>query len=79
MYVMPGIHDVLDCLQAADYFSTLDQLSSYSRILTLEAHKDKRGFSTTNGLYELNATPFRLRNGPTNFELIVGRVLRGLQ
>lgn len=76
---MPRIDDALDCLQGAEYFSSLDLRSGYWQIPMHEADKEKTAFATPDGLYEFNVLPFGLCNAPATFERMIDTVLRGLK
>lgn len=79
VYPMPRIDDALDCLQGAEYFSSLDLRSGYWQIPMKEADKEKTAFATPDGRYEFNVMPFGLCNAPATFERMIDHVLRGLK
>lgn len=76
---MPRIDDALDCLQGAEYFSSLDLRSGYWQIPMHKADKEKTAFATPDGLYEFNVMAFGLCNAPATFERMIDTVLRGLK
>ncbi|XP_077548319.1 uncharacterized protein LOC144161538 [Haemaphysalis longicornis] len=55
VYPMPRIDDALDCLQGAEYFSSVDLRSGYWQIPLRESNKEKTAFATPGGLYEFNS------------------------
>lgn len=79
VYPMPRVDDALDCLQGAEYFSSLDMRSGYWQIPMHEPDKEKTAFATPDGLYEFNVMPFGLCNAPATFERMMDSVLRGLK
>lgn len=76
---MPRIDDALDCLQGAEYSSSLDLRSGYWQIPLRESDEEKTAFATPDGLYEFNVMPFGLCNAPATFERMMDTVLRGLK
>ncbi|GFT17533.1 retrovirus-related Pol polyprotein from transposon 297 [Trichonephila clavipes] len=65
---LPRIDSLLDKLNSAKYFSTLDLTSGYWHILFHDKDKEKLAFVTTEDLYEfLSSSFFGFRNAPAIF------------
>lgn len=79
VYPLPRIDDALDCLQGAEYFSSLDLRSGYWQVPMDPADRPKTAFVTPDGLYEFNVMPFGLCNAPATFERMMDNLLRGLK
>ncbi|GFU81073.1 retrovirus-related Pol polyprotein from transposon 17.6 [Trichonephila clavipes] len=64
---LPRIDSLLDKLNSAKFFSTLDLASGYWHIPLHDKDKEKLAFVTTEGLYEFQVLPFGFRNAPAIF------------
>lgn len=75
-YPLPRIDEILDTLNSAQVFSTLDATSGYYQLAMREKDKCKTAFSWKNGHYEYNRMPFGLCNAPATFQKAMDTVLR---
>lgn len=78
-YPMPRIDDALDCLQGAQYFSSIDMRSGYWQIEVDPKDAEKTAFVTPDGLYQFRVMPFGLCNAPATFERMIDSVLGPLK
>ena len=78
-YPLPRIDDSLESLTGMEWFCTLDLASGYFQVAMEEADKPKSAFTTHKGLFQFNAMPFGVTNGPATFERLMELILCGLQ
>ena len=78
-YPLPNITDLIDSLEGAKIFSSLDLKSGYWQIPLRESDKEKTAFVTHKGLYQFNRVPFGLANAPSVFANLISIALNGLQ
>jgi hypothetical protein len=71
---LPRIDDLLDRLQGAKHFSTLDLLSGYHQLSLRPEDIPKTAFKTTAGLYEYKVLCFGLANAPSVFQAIMNKI-----
>ena len=78
-YPLPRVDDCLDSLAGGKWFGCLDLNQGFFQV---GLHPDdgwKTTFSTNQGLFQFQVTPFGLANSPSTFERLIYDVLRGLQ
>lgn len=67
-FPIPRIDDLLDQLDQAQFFTTLDLAAVYWQIKVDDASREKTAFNTHRGLFEFQVMPFGLMNAPAVFE-----------
>ena len=77
-FPLPRIDDLLNQLEAARYFTTLDLVSGYWQIRMHPDSAEKTAFVTPQGLFQFRVMPFGLTNAPSVFQRLMERVLAGL-
>ena len=81
-YLLPRIDDTLDALSHAQYFCTLDLIQGYHQVELTESSKPKTAFVTPRlspNHWEYNYMPFGVQGGPSTFQKLMDRILRGLE
>ena len=76
---IPNTNQCLDQLGKGKWFSCLDLASGYWQCEIDEADRYKSAFVTHKGLFEFKVLSFGLCNAPGTFQLLIERMLRGLQ
>jgi Reverse transcriptase (RNA-dependent DNA polymerase)/RNase H-like domain found in reverse transcriptase/Integrase zinc binding domain len=73
-YPLPRIDDLLDNLQGAQYFSSLDLACGYWQITLRESDRPKTAMNTHIGKYQWRVMPFGLTNAPSIFQAVMNNL-----
>uniref|UniRef100_W8C8Q1 RNA-directed DNA polymerase n=1 Tax=Ceratitis capitata TaxID=7213 RepID=W8C8Q1_CERCA len=77
-FPMPLIDDVLDRLQSAKVFTTLDLRNGFFHVPLASEHRKYTSFVTHSGQYEFLFVPFGISNSPAVFTRFITAVFREL-
>ena len=77
-YSLPHIKAVIDQMQGAKFWTTLDAAAAYCSIPLAEKDKEKTAFSVPRGKYEFNVTPYGLSNAGATYQRMIDICLPGL-
>jgi hypothetical protein len=75
-YPLPLIQEMIDKLQRARYFTTLDVRWGYNNVRIKEGDKWKAAFVTNRGLYKPLVMFFGLMNLPATFQAMMNKLFR---
>ncbi|GFU71201.1 retrovirus-related Pol polyprotein from transposon 297 [Trichonephila clavipes] len=77
-YPLPLIDDILDCLQNAKIFTTLDQKNLFFHVAVNERSRRFTSFVSHNGQYQYRRMPFGLSTCPSTFMRYINAIFRHL-
>ena len=77
-FPLPRIDDLLDELENAKFFSTLDLTSGFWQVQVHPDSRAKTAFIAPQGLHEFRVMPFGLTNASSVFQHLMQKVLMGL-
>ena len=78
IHPLPKIDEMYAKLKGAKVFSTIDLRSGYHHIALGKSSRAKTAFVTSFGKYEFLIVPFGLAQAPAYFQLLMNKVLHGL-
>ncbi len=74
-YTIPRIDDILDQMDGAIWFTTMDLASAFWQIKMKESDKEKTAFICREGLFQFRVMPFGLKNSPSTFQTMIVKAL----
>lgn len=74
-YPLPPIHDTLNSLAPAKWYTKLDLRQGYHQLRMPAGEEWKTVFRTRQGLYEYLVVTFGLMNAPAGFQKFVNGIL----
>ena len=77
-YPLPHIRDIIDKMEGARFWSTLDAAGAYWSMPLNEADKEKTAFTVPRGKFEFNVTPYGLSNAGSSYQRMMDMCLSGL-
>jgi len=77
-FPMPNVDDMLNTLNGAKYFSTIDLGNAYHQVELEDESKIKTAFSTKYGQYCFKRMPFGIAAAPATFQELMVKVLGDL-
>jgi transposase InsO family protein len=75
-YPLPLIHETLNQISRAKWFTKLDVSAAFHKIRIAKGEEWKTAFRTRYGLFEWLVTPFGLANAPSSFQKYINLTLR---
>ena len=79
IHPLPKIDEMYAKLKGAKVFSTIDLRSGYHHIALGKSSRAKTAFITPFGKYKFLMVPFGLAQAPAYFQLLMNKVLKGLE
>ena len=73
-HALPRIDDLLDKIQGAKYFSSMDLLQGFYQLPLRESDRPKTAFKTTFGHYQFRVVSMGLSNAPSVFQRIMNQI-----
>lgn len=77
-FPVPLMEEVIEALEGASIFTTLDLENAFFHVPIEESSKKYTAFVTRDGIYEFNRAPFGFCNSPAMFLRFVNHIFRNL-
>ena len=78
-YNIPRVDTLIDSIQGARFFASVDMFAGYHQMEVADEHKERTAFSAGPlGFFEYLKMPFGLCNAPSSFQHMMEKVLEGL-
>lgn len=78
-FPLPRMEDCVDSVGSAKFVTKIDLLKGYYQIALTPRAQEISAFIIPPGLYSYNGMSFGLRNAPATFQLLMNRVVSGLE
>ena len=75
-YPLPRIDDLLDKIQGAKYFTSMDLLQGFFQMPLIYSDRPKTAFKTTAGLYQFRVVSMGLSNSPSVFQRMMNTIFQ---
>jgi hypothetical protein len=75
-HALPRIDDLLDKIQGAKYFSSMDLLQGFYQLPLKESDRPKTAFKTTFGHYQFRVVSMGLSNSPSVFQRVMNQIFQ---
>ena len=79
VFPMPNLENILNSIKGVKYYSVLDMSKGFHQLLLNPRDRHKTSFSTEDMKYEFKRMPFGVRGGPSSFQRMMNKVLKGLK
>jgi hypothetical protein len=73
-HALPRIDDLLDKIQGAKYFTSMDLLQGFYQLPLRESDRPKTAFKTTFGHYQFRVVSMGLSNSPSVFQRVMNQI-----
>ena len=73
-HALPRIDDLLDKIQGAQYFSSMDLLQGFYQLPLVDSDKPKTAFKTSFGHYQFRVVSMGLSNSPSVFQRVMNQI-----